>query len=87
MYCLQIRLCLSVTDAPWLMFPGLSLMATGGLPLLVTNTQVSNLFLVGSSTVVGLLCGAFDTSSAVMLIVKVRECLRNNIFLSWFVVE
>ncbi|XP_060561701.1 equilibrative nucleobase transporter 1-like [Ruditapes philippinarum] len=58
-------------ENPWLMFPGLSLMGTGGLPILVTNTQVSNLFLAGSSSVVGLLCGGFDMSSAVMLIVKI----------------
>ncbi|WAQ97524.1 S43A3-like protein [Mya arenaria] len=54
-------------EHPWLMFPGLSLMGIGGLPILVTNTQVSNLFSTGSSTFVGLLCGGFDMSSAVML--------------------
>ncbi|KAL4240451.1 hypothetical protein ACF0H5_001243 [Mactra antiquata] len=57
-------------ENPWLMYPGLSCLGIGGLPLLVTNTQVSNLFLVGSSSIVGLLCGGFDMSSAVMLIVK-----------------
>ncbi|KAH3734828.1 hypothetical protein DPMN_041277 [Dreissena polymorpha] len=71
-------------DAPWLMFPGLSLLGMGGIPLLVTNTQVSNLFLVGSSTVVGLLCGGFDMSSAVMLIVKLAYAggfARRDMFL------
>ena len=33
--------------------------------------QVANLFQKGSSSVVGLLCGGFDMSSAVQLVVKV----------------
>ncbi|KAK3612346.1 hypothetical protein CHS0354_011065 [Potamilus streckersoni] len=58
-------------EKPWLIFPGLSFLAAGGLPLLVTNTQVSNLFGKGSSSIVGLLCGGFDISSAVQLLVKI----------------
>ncbi|KAL3888287.1 hypothetical protein ACJMK2_000658 [Sinanodonta woodiana] len=58
-------------EIPWLIFPGLSLLAAGGLPLLVTNTQVSNLFGKGSSSIVGLLCGGFDMSSAVQMVVKI----------------
>ncbi|XP_060572191.1 equilibrative nucleobase transporter 1-like [Ruditapes philippinarum] len=58
-------------ENPWLMFPGLSLIGTGGMPILVTNVQVSNLFSKGSSAYVGLLCGGFDMSSAVMLLVKI----------------
>lgn len=71
-------------ENPWLMFPGLSLIGIGGLPILVTNMQVSNLFLVGSSSVVGLLCGGFDMSSAVMLIVKIayeNGFSRQNMFI------
>ncbi|XP_053380662.1 uncharacterized protein LOC123563417 [Mercenaria mercenaria] len=71
-------------ENPWLMFPGLSLMGIGGLPILVTNAQVSNLFLVGSSSVVGLLCGGFDMSSAVMLMVKIayeHGFSRRNMFI------
>ncbi|XP_041364207.1 uncharacterized protein LOC121379625 [Gigantopelta aegis] len=56
---------------PWLIFPGLSLVGAAGIPWLFTNTQISILFTTGSSTVVGLLCGAFDCSAAVQLIVKV----------------
>jgi len=40
-------------------------------PCLYILLQVSNLFLSGSGTVVGLLCGGFDMSSAIMLSVKV----------------
>ncbi|KAK3583002.1 hypothetical protein CHS0354_005643 [Potamilus streckersoni] len=58
-------------ENPWLIFPGLSFLGAGGLPLLVTNTQVSNLFGKGSSSIVGLLCGGFDISSAVQLLVKI----------------
>ncbi|XP_041363997.1 solute carrier family 43 member 3-like isoform X2 [Gigantopelta aegis] len=57
-------------DLPWLIFPGLSLVGAAGIPWLFTNTQISILFTTGSSTVVGLLCGAFDCSAAVQLIVK-----------------
>ena len=35
--------------------------------------QVANLFVKGSSSVVGLLCGGFDMSSAVQLVVKVTN--------------
>lgn len=60
-------------ERPWLIYPGLSLIGVGGLPLLVTNTQVANLFVKGSSSVVGLLCGGFDMSSAVQLVVKLAH--------------
>ncbi|KAL3888936.1 hypothetical protein ACJMK2_001296 [Sinanodonta woodiana] len=58
-------------ETPWLIFPAMSFLAAGGLPLLVTNTQVSNLFGKGSSSIVGLLCGGFDMSSAVQMVVKI----------------
>ncbi|XP_048248236.1 equilibrative nucleobase transporter 1-like [Haliotis rufescens] len=58
-------------DIPWLIFPGLTLVGVGGIPLLVTNTQIANLFSRGSSTIIGLLCGAFDISAAVQLVIKI----------------
>ncbi|XP_050393694.1 equilibrative nucleobase transporter 1 [Patella vulgata] len=58
-------------SVPWLIFPGLTLIGVGGIPLLITNTQISNLFQRGSSTIVGLICGAFDGSSGVQLLVKI----------------
>ncbi|XP_076459274.1 equilibrative nucleobase transporter 1-like [Babylonia areolata] len=68
-------------DLPWLIFPGLSLVAVGGMPLLMTNTQFSNLFTRGSSTVVSLLSGAYDTSSGVPLILKLLH--ERGISLRW----
>ncbi|XP_064604551.1 equilibrative nucleobase transporter 1-like [Liolophura sinensis] len=59
------------TSTPWLVFLGLSCLAIGGLPIVITNIQVANLFAVGGSTVVGLLCGSFDASAAVQLVVKI----------------
>ncbi|XP_033745169.1 solute carrier family 43 member 3-like [Pecten maximus] len=57
-------------EKPWLVFPGLTIMGVGGLPVLITNAQISNLFVKGSSTFIGLLCGAYDASSSVLLIIK-----------------
>lgn len=68
-------------DLPWLIFPGLSLLGIGGMPLLMTNTQFSMLFNRGSSTVVSLLSGAFDTSSGVTLILKLLY--ERGISLRW----
>ncbi|XP_060065395.1 equilibrative nucleobase transporter 1-like [Ylistrum balloti] len=57
-------------ETPWLVFPGLTIMGVGGLPLLMTNAQISNLFVSGRSTFIGLLVGAYDASAAVLLIFK-----------------
>ncbi|XP_069124842.1 equilibrative nucleobase transporter 1-like [Argopecten irradians] len=57
-------------EKPWLVFPGLTVMGVGGLPVLITNAQISNLFVKGRSTFIGLLCGAYDASSSVLLIIK-----------------
>ncbi|XP_076459583.1 equilibrative nucleobase transporter 1-like [Babylonia areolata] len=68
-------------DCPWLFFPGLVLLGSGGAILLVTNMQFSMLFTEGSSTVVSVLSGAFDGSSGVMLIVKLAH--EAGIALRW----
>ncbi|MBN3311696.1 S43A3 protein, partial [Atractosteus spatula] len=54
-----------------ILFPALSLLAVGGILLLLTNMQVGNLFGSRRSTIITLYNGAFDSSSAVFLIVKV----------------
>ncbi|XP_023124452.2 solute carrier family 43 member 3a [Amphiprion ocellaris] len=54
-----------------LLFPALSCIAVGGLVLLLTNMQVGNLFAAHRFTIITLYNGAFDSSSAVFLIVKV----------------
>ncbi|XP_057700171.1 equilibrative nucleobase transporter 1-like isoform X1 [Corythoichthys intestinalis] len=54
-----------------LLFPALSCIAVGGMLLLMTNLQVGNLFATHRSTIITLYSGAFDSSSAVFLIIKV----------------
>lgn len=68
-------------DVPWLIFPGLTMLGIGGIPLLMTNMQFSMLFSKGSSTVVSMLSGAFDASSGVMLGVKLVH--ERGIALKW----
>ncbi|XP_026186918.1 solute carrier family 43 member 3b [Mastacembelus armatus] len=53
-----------------LLFPALSLMAIGGILFLMTNMQVGNLFGSHRSTVITLYNGAFDSSSALFLVIK-----------------
>ncbi|XP_077574854.1 solute carrier family 43 member 3a [Stigmatopora nigra] len=54
-----------------LLFPALSCIAMGGMLLLMTNMQVGNLFPTHRSTIITLYSGAFDSSSAVFLFIKV----------------
>ncbi|XP_077427914.1 solute carrier family 43 member 3a isoform X2 [Vanacampus margaritifer] len=54
-----------------LLYPALSCIAVGGILLLMTNMQVGNLFAAHRSTIITLYSGAFDSSSAVFLIIKV----------------
>ncbi|XP_019939369.2 equilibrative nucleobase transporter 1-like [Paralichthys olivaceus] len=65
-----------------LLFPALPCIAMGGILLLLTNMQVGNLFPVHRSTIITLYNGAFDSSSAVFLIIKVLYeqgiCLRSS---------
>ncbi|KAK0153763.1 Solute carrier family 43 member 3 [Merluccius polli] len=51
-----------------LLFPALSCIAMGGIMLLATNMQVGNLFGSRRSTVITLYNGAFDSSSALFLL-------------------
>ncbi|KAK1804254.1 hypothetical protein P4O66_020294 [Electrophorus voltai] len=55
---------------PVLLYPALSFIAVGGIIFLVTNIQVGNLFGTHRSTIITLYNGAFDSSSAVFLVVK-----------------
>uniref|UniRef100_A0A8C8DTH4 Solute carrier family 43 member 3b n=1 Tax=Oryzias sinensis TaxID=183150 RepID=A0A8C8DTH4_9TELE len=54
----------------YLLFPALSLLAVGGILFLMTNMQVGNLFGSRRSTIITLYNGAFDSSSALFLIIK-----------------
>lgn len=53
-----------------MLFPALSLLAVGGIMLLITNMQVGNLFGSRRSTIITLYNGAFDSSSALFLVIK-----------------
>lgn len=53
-----------------LLFPALSLLAVGGIMFLITNMQVGNLFGSRRSTIITLYNGAFDSSSALFLVIK-----------------
>ncbi|KAL5019380.1 hypothetical protein ScPMuIL_005102 [Solemya velum] len=58
-------------ENPWLVFPGSIFIATSGIVLMTTNVQVSYLLKKGQSTFVGILNGAFDSSSVLQLAVKI----------------
>uniref|UniRef100_A0A6Q2Z9P6 Solute carrier family 43 member 3 n=1 Tax=Esox lucius TaxID=8010 RepID=A0A6Q2Z9P6_ESOLU len=53
-----------------ILYPALAFIAVGGILFLVTNMQVGNLFGSARSTIITLYNGAFDSSSALFLIVK-----------------
>lgn len=53
-----------------LMFPAMAFLAVGGILFLMTNMQVGNLFGARRSTVITLYNGAFDSSSALFLVIK-----------------
>ncbi|KAM4621771.1 solute carrier family 43 member 3b isoform 1-T2 [Polymixia lowei] len=53
------------------LFPALSFIAVGGILFLMTNMQVGNLFGSHRSTIITLYNGAFDSSSAIFLVIKV----------------
>lgn len=61
----------STAASAWLLFPALSLLSIGGILFIMTNMQVGNLFGRHRSTIITLYNGAFDSSSAVFLLVKV----------------
>ncbi|XP_030000913.1 solute carrier family 43 member 3-like [Sphaeramia orbicularis] len=59
-----------------LLFPALCLIGVGGGLFLITNMQVGNLFGARRSTVITLYNGAFDSSAALFLVIKVRNLLH-----------
>ncbi|XP_035405860.1 equilibrative nucleobase transporter 1 [Cygnus atratus] len=61
----------STPDLAVLLFPAMSMLSVGGILLILTNMQVGNLFGKYRSIVITLYNGAFDSSSAIFLIIKV----------------
>ncbi|NXF78885.1 S43A3 protein, partial [Sclerurus mexicanus] len=60
----------STPDLAVLLFPAMSMLSVGGILLILTNMQVGNLFGKYRSIIITLYNGAFDSSSAIFLIVK-----------------
>ncbi|NXF89599.1 S43A3 protein, partial [Eubucco bourcierii] len=61
----------STQELAVLLFPAMSMISVGGMLLILTNMQVGNLFGKYRSIIITLYNGAFDSSSAVFLIIKV----------------
>ncbi|KAL8576723.1 hypothetical protein ACOMHN_025196 [Nucella lapillus] len=57
-------------DHPWLLFGGLAPLGYGGIAVMITDIQIGTLFDNAASTVIAAISGIFDSSSAIMLLVK-----------------
>nr|XP_036852596.1 solute carrier family 43 member 3 isoform X2 [Manis javanica] len=57
-------------DSAMLLFLAMPMLSVGGILFLITNLQIGNLFGQHRSTIITLYNGAFDSSSAVFLIIK-----------------
>ncbi|XP_078390052.1 equilibrative nucleobase transporter 1-like [Cetorhinus maximus] len=66
-----LMIAFSIAESAVLLFPALSLLAVGGKIFFITNIQVGNLFENKRSTIITLYNGAFSSSAAVFLLVKV----------------
>ncbi|XP_072163404.1 equilibrative nucleobase transporter 1-like [Diadema setosum] len=66
-------LCIAASspEVPDLLFPGTILLGLGGIFILVSTFEASNLFPSGRAVFIGLLAGAGDSSSCIFLLVKV----------------
>ncbi|XP_069835712.1 equilibrative nucleobase transporter 1 [Dendropsophus ebraccatus] len=67
----MLLIALSTAGTAVLLYPAYSMLATGGIFLILTNMQVGNLFGSQRSTIITLYNGAFDSSSVIFLVVKV----------------
>ncbi|NXT34456.1 S43A3 protein, partial [Pelecanoides urinatrix] len=61
----------STPELAVMLFPAMSMLSVGGILLILTNMQVGNLFGKHRSIIITLYNGAFDSSSAIFLIIKV----------------
>lgn len=69
-YSISPPLTLMVPDSALLLFLAMPMLTVGGILFLITNLQIGNLFGKHRSTIITLYNGAFDSSSAVFLIIK-----------------
>ncbi|XP_072049638.1 equilibrative nucleobase transporter 1-like [Amphiura filiformis] len=65
-----IIMAFSSPSIPDLLFPGMVCITIGGFPILFTNIQIGNLFGNHRATIMTLLSGCLDSSSFVMLLIK-----------------
>uniref|UniRef100_A0A8D0LB10 Solute carrier family 43 member 3 n=1 Tax=Sphenodon punctatus TaxID=8508 RepID=A0A8D0LB10_SPHPU len=68
--CGTLLIAFSTAATALILFPALSFLSIGGILLILTNMQVGNLFGKHRSTIITLYNGAFDSSSAVFLVIK-----------------
>ncbi|XP_030873784.1 solute carrier family 43 member 3 [Leptonychotes weddellii] len=61
---------IAIPDSALLLFLAMPMLTVGGILFLITNLQVGNLFGKHRSTIITLYNGAFDSSSAVFLVIK-----------------
>ncbi|XP_057173455.1 equilibrative nucleobase transporter 1 isoform X1 [Ursus arctos] len=65
-----LTIAFSSADSAPLLFLAMPMLTVGGILFLITNLQVGNLFGKHRSTIITLYNGAFDSSSAVFLVIK-----------------
>ncbi|KAH9502567.1 hypothetical protein Btru_069018 [Bulinus truncatus] len=66
-----VMIAFTANTLTWVIFPGSSLMAFGGISIVLTNTQLAHLFPDGEGFVVGVLDGAYESSAVVPLLIKI----------------
>ncbi|XP_031226723.1 solute carrier family 43 member 3 [Mastomys coucha] len=68
--CATLIIAFTSADTAVLLFLAMPMLAVGGILFLITNLQIGNLFGKHRSTIITFYNGAFDSSSAVFLIIK-----------------
>ncbi|CAG2172806.1 unnamed protein product [Oppiella nova] len=66
----SIFLCLTNSERPYLLFPAVTLLCLGGVPLRIANMQFANLYPKKRSTIISLYSGAFCASAVVFVALK-----------------
>uniref|UniRef100_A0A4X2KDY1 Solute carrier family 43 member 3 n=1 Tax=Vombatus ursinus TaxID=29139 RepID=A0A4X2KDY1_VOMUR len=78
-------LCLFFPGTAPMLFAAFPMLAVGGILFLLTNLQVGNLFDKHRSTIITLYNGAFDSSSAIFLIIKLLYERGLTLQISFFI--
>lgn len=68
--CATFIIAFTSANTAMLLFLAMPMLAVGGILFLITNLQIGNLFGKHRSTIITLYNGAFDSSSAVFLVIK-----------------